>query len=330
MRQSYFYLVGICIGWLFFPATCYAQQADSTIYYQMRPKIARYALTTVRDFKVLATSDLSGDAEGDIQQNLRRDAFIRFPLIMKDDLLVGLGLVYRHEKFSFDNIQQIDYPFFDRLEDKGLRRTGLDVFYQKKYSKQRRLKGNVSFRLNGDSYQLENLHRFLKVSLVVVYTKQKSPQTEIGWGIVAGYDLGRPLVYPMFSYKHYFNQHFSVDLSLPKEANLIYAFDPKTFLTFTTEISGASYHIEDPLIQDFERLEIRKSELRAKLRLDREIYDWLWVGVEAGGLRYLNFAVADRKNLRDETLINVNPATAQFFNFSLFIVPPRKMYQNIK
>lgn len=331
MQQCLFSLF-ICLGCLFCYHTNHAQDVDSTniTYYEIRPKIASASFTTVRDFKLLANSDIAGDAEGNIQQNLRRDAFIRCPIYSQNNTIIGLGLVYRHEVFSFEDITLIDYPFFQRLEDKGLRRAGLDVFYQTKYSNQRKLRGSVNFRFNGDSYQIKNLHRFLKVSLFALYTKQKSPQTEIGWGIVAGYDLGQPLIYPIFSYKHYFNQHFSVNLNLPKEVNAIYGFNNKTFLTFTTEISGASYHIENPLVQGFDGLEIRKSELRMKLRLDREIYDWLWVGAEVGGLRYLNFRLAERKSLLDTNVINVSPANAQFLNFSIFIVAPRKLYEKIR
>lgn len=189
------------------------------------------------------------------------------------------------------------------------------------------MKGSFSVRLNGDTYHSENLHRFLKVSLIATYSKKKNERTEIGWGLAGGYDLGSPLVYPLFTYNHYFNRHFQVDLSLPKKASLIYGFSNKTFLTFTSEISGASYHIEDTILNDYGSLEIRKSEFRAKLRFEQEIHDWLWLGVECGTLKYINFFVSEPTALRSEALISLEPNQAHFFKISIFMVPPQKIYE---
>lgn len=327
-----------CILWCFIcflsslVFRCQGQgQPDSTTqYFSQKPKLAKYSLTTIRDFGVAATSTALGDAEGEIRQNLRREAFLRFPVYMKNKWLIGLGLIYRHEKFRFEESGQLNYPFFERLEDKGLRRTGLDVLFQRTYPKKRYLKGGLSIRLNGDTYRSENLHRFLKVSLIATYSRQKSKRTQIGWGLAGGYDLGTPLVYPLFVYQHYFNSHLQVDLNLPKKVSLIYGFSDKMFLSWTNEISGASYHIDDPILNDYGNLELRKSEFRSKLTLEREIHDWLWFSVECGTLKYINFFLSEPNALRDQSIIELQPSVAYFFQFSVFMVPPKKIYEMMR
>lgn len=317
----------LCLLVAFTKSLLAQDKPDSTVqYFDMKPKLASFSLTTVRDFGVSGSSEEFGNSDAEIKENLRRDLFLRFPVYMKHRWLIGLGLVYRHEKFRFDDSDQLNYPLYNRLEDKGLRRTGLDVLFKKSYTRKRSLQGSFSIRMNGDSYRSENLHRYLKVSLIATYSKKKNARTTIGWGVAGGYDLGSPLVYPLFTYQHFFNKNFQVDLSLPKKASLRYGFSEKMFLTFTAEISGASYHIEDSILKDYGRLEIRKSEFRTKLSFDREIYDWLWFGVECGGLKYINFFVSEPTGLRDESIIELVPNQAHFFKFSLFFVPPRKIY----
>ncbi|MGB0524182.1 MAG: DUF6268 family outer membrane beta-barrel protein [Flammeovirgaceae bacterium] len=329
-----------CILWCFFclllgiDYSCCAQQAtDSTKtkrYFDLKPKLASFSLTSIRSFAISGSSEHLGNADAEINENRRRDAFLRFPIYMKNKWLVGLGLVYRHEQFTFDDADQINYALYKRLEDKGLRRTGLDVFFKRSYTKRRSLTGSFSIRLNGDTYHSASLYNFLKISLIAAYSKKKNDRTEIGWGLVGGYDLGTPLVYPLFIYKHHFNSHLQVDLNLPKRASLLYGFSDKMFLSATAEISGASYHIDDNILKDFGSLEIRKSEFRAKLRLDREIHDWLWFGAECGVVKYINFFVSEPAALRDDAIINLNPDHAHFFKFSIFMVPPKKIYDVIR
>ena len=244
-------------------------------------------------------------------------------------MLVGLGLVYRHEQFRFEEVDPTNYSLYTRLQDKGLRRTGIDLLFQKTCSRNRIFQGSLNIRLNGDTYQGE-IHRFLKASLILNRIKRKNKRTQIGWGIVGGYDLGTPVAYPIFIYKHFFNPHLQLNLSLPKQASLSYGFSDKMFLTFTSEISGASYRIEDQLLKDFNRLEIRKSEFRAKLRFDRELHDWLWFGVEFGLLKYINFFVSKPQDFRNDAIIELDPVQAHFFKFSLFAVIPNKFQDIIR
>ncbi|MGB0522225.1 MAG: DUF6268 family outer membrane beta-barrel protein [Flammeovirgaceae bacterium] len=299
-------------------------------FYEPQSKLINLSLTTIRDFGVATQSDQFGNDHADIRENLRRDFSARFPFYIKDGWALGLGFLYRHEQFRFEDITNTNYPLFQQLENKGLRRTGFDVLFQRTTKNKHTIQGSFGIQFNGDTYKSRALLRLLKVSGVVIYSTQKSPRTEIGWGVLGGYDLGSPRIYPVFSYKHFFNKHLKLQMTLPRSVNLSYGFSNKMFLTFTTELSGASYHIVDELLEGFDNLQIRKSEVRAKLRFDREIHDWLWFGIEYGGLRYINFFVSDPQGFQDNEIVDLQPELTQFMKFSLYMTPPKKFLEAIK
>lgn len=294
-----------------------------------KPKLFSISLKSVQDFKIKTSSDETTNEEADVSENLRRDIYLRFPVYIKNGTIIGLNLRYRHEKFKFSDASNEDYQLFKRLEDNGLRSTGFDAILRRNDKKERTLTARLGFRLNGDSFDQDNIFDFLKVSFFAIRTHTKNKYTNFGYGFSAGYDLGIPAIYPVFVYQHYFNKHLSVNLNLPKQADLIYGFSDKTFLTWTTEISGASYHVARPLIDGFTDLEFRKSEVRSYLRFEQEIYDFLWFGAELGGMQYLNLFVSEPQDRRRNAVLNLETDPAYFFKIGLFLVPPKKVYDKI-
>ncbi len=294
-----------------------------------KPKLLSISWKSVENFGLRTSSDETTDEDANVDENIRRDIYMRFPIYVKNGTLIGLNLRYRHEKFKFVDSSNEDYRLFQNLEDNGLRSTGFDAFLRKKDKKERTITATLGFRLNGDSFDEDDLHTFLKVSFFGIRTHTKNKYTSIGYGIAAGYDLGRPTIYPVFVYQHYFNKNLSVNLRLPKEASLIVGFSDKTFLTWTTEISGASYHVARPLLDGFNDLEFRKSEVRSFLRFEQEIYDFLWFGAELGGMQYINLFVSRPQDRRRDAIINLETDPAYFFKLGVFLVPPKKVYDKI-
>lgn len=321
---------------LFIPIVCLSQaNTDSTDFrrfgklFGTKPKILSVSLKSVQNFGLRTSSEETTNESADVSENLRRDAYMRFPIYIKNGTIIGLNLRYRHEKFRFSDASKEDYKLFQRLEDSGLRSTGFDAILLTKDKKERTLTARLGFRLNGDSFNKDGIFKFFKASFFAIRTHKKNKYTSFGYGISAGYDLGVPAAYPVFVYQHYFNKHLSVDLNLPKKASIIYGFSDKTFLTWTTELSGASYHVARPLLNGFTDLELRKSEVRSYLRFEQEIYDFLWFGAELGGMQYLNFFVSEPKDRRRDAIINLETDPAYFFKIGIFLVPPKKVYNDI-
>jgi hypothetical protein len=314
---------------------CCAQNTDTTDFrkfgefFKVKPKVLSISLKSVQNFNINTVSSETNNEKATLNENLRRDAYLRFPIYIKNGTIRGLNFRYRHEKFRFADASKEDYKLFQELENNGLRSTGFDALLMKSDKKKRKITARLGFRLNGDSFNEDNIFKFFKASFFAVRTHTKNKYTSYGYGISAGYDLGVPAAYPVFIYQHYFNKHLSVDLNLPKKASLVYGFSDKTFLTWTTELSGASYHVARPLLDGFNDLELRKSEIRSFLRFEQEIYDFLWFGAELGGMQYLNFFVSKPLDRRRDAIINLETTPAYFFKIGIFLVPPKKVYNDI-
>ena len=330
LLTKFIYILILFILWINCPCLAQSDSLNFTPeYFKPKPKLFSVSFKSVRDFNLVADSELTRHEDDEVRQNLRRDIFLRFPVYMKDGLTLGLGLRYRHEKFTFEEKHALDYPLFSNLEDQGLRSTGVDFLFQKKDKQSRSVVGKVGIRFNGDSFKDAPLTDYMRLSLFMFFKRKKNSRTELGYGFSAGYDLGSPMVYPLFSYKHYFNKNFSVDLNLPKQANLIYGFSNKTFLKWTAEISGASYRLEREFLSDFNRLEMRKSEFRTFLTFEQEIYDFLWFGAELGGMQYINFYISEPRKRSSEAIMDLDTSPAYFFKLGIFLVPPKKLYEKL-
>ncbi len=81
-----------------------------------------------------------------------------------------------------------------------------------------------------------------------------------------------------------------------------------------------------------ETLELRRSEIRGRVRWEREIYDFLWLGAEVGYRHNFTFDVYEKEaddgfmfGKRDERPIISNTLRrAPLFNLEIFLVPPRR------
>ena len=120
-----------------------------------------------------------------------------------------------------------------------------------------------------------------------------------------------------------------MELVLPKSAKIMYAPDQKTQFNATLEVSGGSYHMQEEVLPGYSNLEIRQSELRFHVGMNREVYDFLWASVGVGALRNLNFFVSERLQRRRDAIITASPFSAYTVEFSLYLVPPRKLYNKV-
>ncbi|MEM9856167.1 MAG: hypothetical protein AAF843_02355, partial [Bacteroidota bacterium] len=96
-----------------------------------RPKFIELEFETLNNFTVRGISEQFGNANARVNQNLIRNAKIKFPIILKKGVNLIGGLGYRHEQFKFSRISEPDYALFERFEDKPLKQIS-SSFYLKK------------------------------------------------------------------------------------------------------------------------------------------------------------------------------------------------------
>lgn len=273
--------------------------------------------------------DLS-DGNAEVRRNRRYSVKFRVPFWMRPGLKLALGLNYFVEEYRFENTNELDYPLYQRLEDKSLKRLSGNLYMVKPFRSNKYILARGSISLNGD-YTSDNLPRsdFLRGSLSVLYGVKKNSSMAYAFGIAGGYNLGRRSIIPIFAYSKTFNQHWGLDLTLPARAQLRYTANRKNIFYLKTEIHGSNYNIQlqGDSTQSFTSYHLEKSELRYLVTYEREIHDWLWFGAEAGMRSNFELSLTEVKGLQRDLLIQNKLNEAFLFNISFFIVPPLK-YSN--
>lgn len=298
--------------------------------FKPRPKFIEFEFETLNNFGVDATSDQFGDASGTVNQNLIRSADLKFPLIIKEDVNLIGGLGYRHEQFKFRGLSNPEYALFERFEDKPLKRISSSFYLKKNLQNKRFYFAFFNGSLNSDEPQFENFLNQLKSSFTFIYGKEANPNKQIGYGISFGYDLGQPTILPVFIYNNDFSLHWGLELRLPKSVRVRYSPSNEWHFYATSELKGASYHLQDEVLEGFDKLEFRRSSVRANLRIEREIHDWLWIGGTFGYRVPINIFISEPGENRSNSIIELDVESAFYYNISIFIVPPAKLFNRAK
>ncbi|GAB3823538.1 DUF6268 family outer membrane beta-barrel protein [Pontibacter rugosus] len=267
-----------------------------------------------------------GDGSGRVKRNNKFDFRALAPLLNKPQDKVILGFSYNLEEFNFQRATPAAYPVYQYLEDKNLRSIGLQLAYLHSINERNFYLVRVKGELNGD-YTQDNINvtDYLKATVDLAYGWKKSEDYAIGVGLQLGYTFGRQNVYPGILYNRTFNDKWGVESIFPANARVRYNVNEKTLLYAGYRLEGASYnlYVDEPPLSEFKELELRRTDVKALVRLEREIYDFLWFSVEGGFRQYYRNRIFDEIGSRDE-LINNDLAGAGYIGVELYLVPPRK------
>ena len=268
------------------------------------------------------------DGEGSVRRNRRWDFKARIPILRKPGIKIALGVRYFHEEYRFEDLP--DYPLYRGLENKALKSLGTQLFLAKPFKGNKYFILRLSMALNGD-YHIDDLPTvdFLKFSIAPLYGWKANPYTAFAVGFAYSNDFGRQGFFPVFSYIQTFNDHWGMEALLPSKARIRYSPNEKTNIYAVAELNGSSYTIrlDEPALSNMETLNLRKSEVRFLLSFEREIHDWLWFGIESGLRSNINFSLREGAGRRANEIIDNRFNDALVFNFSLFVVPPRRFLE---
>lgn len=272
--------------------------------------------------------DEIGNAKAKVLRSNRFEFKAYAPLVNHPHFKMVLGGSYFLEEFNFKDPAVLEYPFHTNLEDKDLRSLEGQLVMLRLINYKNYLMFRVKGELNGDygKYSDISMGRYLRTSMEAIYGWKKSPYLSYGVGLQLGYTFGRQTIYPAFMYNRTFNEKWGVEAIFPANVTLRRNLSEKSLLFLGYKIEGAVYNINinTPPFNNYETLELRKSELRGRLRWEREIYDFLWFGLETGYRYTHRFNVYDNRNKRSDPLIVNNIKDAVFLNFDIFLVPPRR------
>ncbi|GGK87425.1 DUF6268 family outer membrane beta-barrel protein [Rufibacter glacialis] len=268
------------------------------------------------------------DARADVLRSNRFEFKAYAPLVNNPHFKLVLGGGYFLEEFNFKQPQNQEYPLYQRLEDKNLRSLDGQLVMLRPIDEKNYLIFRVKGELNGDygKHSKVSLTRYLRTSMEAIYGWKKSPFLSYGLGVQLGYAFGRQTIYPALLYNRTFNDKWGVEAIFPANVTFRRNFSEKSLLYMGYRIEGATYNIniETEPFNQYETVELRKSEIKARFRWDREIYDFLWFALESGYRYNHRFNLYDGRQRTANPLIETHIKDAVYFNVELFLVPPRR------
>ncbi|OUJ75784.1 DUF6268 family outer membrane beta-barrel protein [Hymenobacter crusticola] len=263
-------------------------------------------------------------------------AFIKgyIPAWNRPHLKVILGFNYDREEFQFNRPD--NSVLYRNLEDKGLKVLGAQLAVIRPIDDVHWYIARVKGELNGDYTASElDVNDYLKMSGEFIYGWKRTKYFAWGVGLQLSYTFGRQSVYPVILYNRTFNEHWGVEALFPARVSFRYNVSDKTLLFGGYTVDGLNYNVKlrEPLPNGLQTLILRETEFKPRLRLEREIYDFIWFGLEAGYRYNASFNAFDdagnsgfslfRKGTRPRIVDNTLGG-APYASIELFLVPPRK------
>ncbi len=347
MNKSYFYLISL--AFLIFGTKGLAQ--DNTEQVTKDPKeLANPSVVGMGkskgiivsyegqpDFGITSTSPEAaiGSRTAEVRRNNKFDVKAYVPIVNNPHFKMVGGFNYSFEEFNFEEPgMNSSYPFYENLEDKKLKSISSQLVMLHAVDEVNFYVFRIKGELNGDYSSKEvAVPDYLKTSAEILYGWKKRSDLSYGVGVQISYALGGRRIYPAFLYNRTFNSKWGLEALLPANADIRYNASEKSLLFAGFSLDGASYNINVQSIglPAYETLELRRSEIRTRVRWEREIYDFLWFGVEAGYRANLSFNAFEKESndgfmfaKRATPVIDNKLKGAAIFNVEIFLVPPKR------
>ncbi|GAB3637468.1 hypothetical protein GCM10027422_30580 [Hymenobacter arcticus] len=290
-------------------------------------------------FGVQATGKVAGVGNYDTEatKNARLTIKGYIPALNHPHLKVIIGLNYDREEFKFRQVPN-NYALLDNIENKGLKSTGVQVAVIRPVDAVHWYLARVKGELAGDYNSGGDLRstNYLRMSAEAFYGWKRSPRFSWGVGFQYGYTFGKLSFYPAIIYNRTFNDRWGVEALFPARVTARYNASERSLFYAGYSVDGLNYlvNLRVPLVRQnqpdklpLNTLELREVEVKFRLRWERELLSFLWLGAEAGYRYNYAFDAFDRTNADRERIIRTKLALAPYASLELFAVPPRKLME---
>ncbi|GAA4013517.1 hypothetical protein GCM10022408_28270 [Hymenobacter fastidiosus] len=284
-------------------------------------------------FNVSSNGQVVGLRDYNSQATKNARLFIKgyIPMINHPHLKLILGINYEREEFKFRD-RPTGYELYDNIENKGLKTLGAQLAVIRPVNDVNWYIIRTKGELSGDYTSSElSVRDYLRMSAEFLYGWKRSPTFSWGLGVQLGYTFGRFSPYPALLYNRTFNKRWGVEALFPARVTARYNASPRSLFYAGYSVDGLNYiiNLRQPLRREgsisLNSLELRETEVKFRTRWEREIYDFLWFGLEAGYRYNYAFDAFDRTNNNRIKIIDSKLANAPYASVELFIVPPRRM-----
>jgi hypothetical protein len=274
--------------------------------------------------------DSTTSQKEEISHNEAIEFKIKFPIILKKQTKIYMGLNYKVEEFEFENPNNLKNEFHQHLEDKPLKTVGSTFYLDKRFKGRHYFYSRASFSLNGD-YKDGNEQNYFRSSVTALYGTKVTANKTWGYGLSYSYRFGQLALYPIIHYNKQFNKKWGFEALLPLKTEFRYQPNEKNYFYFVNRLNGANYVLEFNELSD-KNLFLAYSEFISLITYEREIYDFLWFTFSAGVRANFRFDLTESNTLigTDVPLVENELKTAPLIRFGIFIVPPKKMMNKHK
>ncbi len=282
-----------------------------------RPKFFEISYRTLPSINAYPAEYLSGDEE--FESNRLLEMKLSIPFVMKDNFRLIGQLRYKNEILNLG-----ENDFYERKIK--LNNAGFTLAYQWFYQDSKYIAGHASGSFKSDEYKFERMSSILDYNSSFVWG-MKNGEKNFGIGVLLGNSFGRFRIAPLLIYENQLSEKWHLKMKLPKELTLTHAIIPDNFyLKGTIEGNAAAYFLNNP-IDEFSNIEYRRSAVDLKLGLEKEIKDFIWVGMDVGITQPINSVLVEPGKASRFNVHDFNHQFTPFVNFSLFAVPPRSLYK---
>ncbi len=292
-------------------------------------------------YNISSTSEIPeiGNGSAEITGNRTVTARFKFPILNKQRVKLTGGFRYVNEQFYFEDIKPGDYPMYVGLNDRNLRRLGLDMKGLFHLRDNHSIVMQTSWSLAGDfhihDHKYFSFGDLLKSSLAIGYATRKDKNTYYAFGAYFGYTFGDPAIYPVINYCKRFPNGIGLDLILPQGFKAWKQLNKSFYLVCDAEISGTSYtvRVDNTVLNELESIQLRQSTIDATVGIIARINKWVGIETKFGYSNNINFNVTESNFkigstlLKPDTdyLIKSKVSGAPYASISLFLSVPKNL-----
>ncbi len=265
---------------------------------------------------------------------------VNIPVISKTNLLWQLGGGYNQAKFisngiqsqSFDDHAKILSELTQGLKTININTTIFKPLNEKKFIIFQGMIENCGTYTYSDLPELANT----RTSATLIYGKRPHDRLQWGIGLSRTYRAGELNYIPVVMYNYTAqNRKWGTEILFPARAAYRRTFSSRSILLCGYELEGSTYRINLPnssVPPIGNNLELRRSEIRIKLDYQRQLKNFIWVGIQCGLRQNYSFNVDDLGNSNKDffrgfvgtqkyAMVNQLGA-APYINFSINLVSP--------
>ncbi|MFT6970666.1 MAG: hypothetical protein ACJAXX_001232 [Roseivirga sp.] len=291
---------------------------------EYRPKIMEFSLENHSGYNANPKANQDVNSLTRIKQDMSLKLRAGIPLVLKAKTIFAIQLKYDQQFYRTETSQN---DLFNYLNSRQLTNTGVTLFYQYKKEKGKSLTFVTSAELASDEW---NFNRYSNRYLANVnYMKDLNSTASIGFGGVVNYALGVWNIYPTFSYQKKLSSKTLFEAFLPSKVNFRYHINPKTYLIAETEFVNWRFNVTNPIPQNEGSLALIRADVYFKFRLEKEIHDWLWLGVDTGFIHNVNYGLTSPGGRMADAVQEFNVRDTGFIRFWIFILPPSKLWKSL-